>query len=37
MHSKFADLSNKAGDIVSIIQHGVGVEASVSLAQDIIG
>jgi len=30
-HSKFADLSNVARDIFSIIPHGVGVEASLSL------
>jgi len=36
-HSKYADLSNVAGDIFSIIPHGVGVEASVSLARDVIG
>jgi hypothetical protein len=36
-HSKYADLSNIASDIFSIIPHGVGVEASVSFGQDIIG
>jgi len=36
-HSKYADLSNVARDIFSIIPHGVGVEASSSLAQDVIG
>jgi len=36
-HSKYADLSNVARDIFSIIPHGVGVEASFSLGLDIIG
>jgi len=36
-HSKNADLSNVARDILSIIPHGVGVEASCSLGQDVIG
>jgi len=36
-HSKYADLSNVAHDIFSIIPHGVGVEASFSLGQDVIG
>jgi len=36
-HSKYADLSNVARDIFSIIPHGVGVEASFSLAWDVIG
>jgi len=36
-HSKYADLSNVARDIFSIIPHGVGVEASFSLGQDVIG
>jgi len=36
-HSKYADLSNVARDIFSIIPHGVGVEASFSLARDVIG
>jgi hypothetical protein len=31
MYSKYADLSNVARDIFSIIPHGVGVEASFSL------
>ena len=35
-HSKFADLSNVARDIVSIIPDGVGVEASFSLGRDVI-
>jgi len=37
MHSKYADLSNVAHNIFSIIPHGVGVEASFSLARDVIG
>jgi len=36
-HSKYADLSNEARDIFSIIPHGVGVEASFSLGGDVIG
>jgi len=36
-HWKFADLSNVACDIFSIIPHGVGVEASFSLGRDNIG
>jgi len=36
-HSQYADLSNVAHDIFSIIPHSVGVEASVSLGQDVIG
>jgi len=36
-HSKYADLSNVARDIISIIPHAVGVVASLSLAQDVIG
>jgi hypothetical protein len=36
-HSKYADLSNVARDIFSIIPHGVGVEVSFSLGQDVIG
>jgi hypothetical protein len=36
-HSMYADLLNVARDIVSIVQHGVRVEASVSLDQDVIG
>jgi len=36
-HSKYADLSNVARDIFSIIPHGVGVEASFPLGQDVIG
>jgi hypothetical protein len=35
-HSTYADLSNVVRDIFSIIQHGVGVEASFSLGRDII-
>jgi len=33
---KYADLSNMSHDIVSIIPHGVGVEASFYLGQDVI-
>ena len=36
-HSKYADLCNVAGDILSIIPLHVGVEASVSLRQNVIG
>ena len=36
-HSNYADLSNVARDIFSIIPHGVGVEASFSLGRDVIG
>jgi hypothetical protein len=36
-HSKYADLSNVARDTFSIIPHGVGVDASFSLGQDVIG
>jgi len=36
-HSKYADLSNVARDIFSIIPHGVGEEASFSLGWDVIG
>jgi len=36
-HSKYADLSNVARVIVSIIPHGVGVEASFSLRRDVTG
>ena len=36
-HSKYANLSNMASDILSIIPHGVRVEASFSLIQDVIG
>jgi len=36
-HSKYADLSNVARDVFSIIPHGVRVEASFSLARDVIG
>jgi len=35
--SKYANLSNMAHDIFSIIPHGVGVEASDSIWQDVIG
>ena len=37
MHSKYIDLSNVARDIISIIPHGVGVEARFSLVWDVIG
>jgi hypothetical protein len=36
-HSKYANLSNVARNIYSIIPHGVGVEASFSLSRDDIG
>jgi len=36
-HSWYADLSNLPRDVFSIIPHAVGVEASVSLGQDVIG
>jgi len=36
-HSKYADLSNVARDIFSIVPHRVGVEASFSLGRDVIG
>jgi hypothetical protein len=36
-HSKYADLSNVARDIFSIIPHDVGVEARFSLGRDVIG
>jgi hypothetical protein len=36
-HSKYADLSNVACNIFSIIPHGVGVEACFSLDRDDIG
>jgi len=36
-HSKYADLSNVARNIFTIIPHGVGVEVSFSLGQDGIG
>jgi len=36
-HSTYADLSNVARDIFCIIPHGVGVEASFSVGQDVIG
>jgi len=35
--SKSANLSNVARNIFSIIPHGVGVDASVALGQDVIG
>jgi hypothetical protein len=34
-HSKYTDLSNMARNIFSIIPHGVGVEASLSLGRDV--
>jgi hypothetical protein len=36
-HSNYADLSNVAHDIFSVILHGVGVEANFSLGRDVIG
>jgi len=36
-HSKYADLSNVGRDIFSIIPHGDGVEAGISLGRDVIG
>jgi len=36
-HTKYADLSNVARDVFSIIPHGVGVGASSSLGRDVIG
>jgi len=36
-HSKYADLSNVARNIFSIIPDGVGVEVSSSLGRDVIG
>jgi hypothetical protein len=36
-HSMYADLSNVARDIFSVILHGVGVEASFSLGREVIG
>jgi len=36
-HTQYADLSNAARDNFSIILHGVGVEASLSLGRDVIG
>jgi len=36
-HSKYADLSNVARNIFSIIPHGIGVEASSSVGRDVIG
>jgi len=37
MHSKYANLSNVVCNIFSMIPHGVGVEANISLGQDVIG
>jgi len=36
-HSEFPNLSNVACNIISIISHGVVVEASCSLGRDVIG
>jgi hypothetical protein len=36
MHSNYADISNVARDIFSIIPHGVGVEASFPFGRDVI-
>jgi len=36
-HSKYADVSNVAHDIFSIIPQGVRVEANFSLGQDVMG
>jgi len=36
IQSKYPDLSNVAHDILSIEPHGVGVEASISIRQDVI-
>jgi len=36
MHSKYTDLSNVARDIIFIVSHCVGVEASSSLGRDVI-
>jgi len=35
-HSKYAELSNVAPDIFSIIPHGVRVEASITVGRDVI-
>jgi len=35
MQSKYADDSNVVGDIVSLVPHGVGVEASFPLGRDL--
>ena len=35
-HSKYADLSNVAREIFSIIPHSVGVQAILSVARDVI-
>jgi len=37
MHSKYANLSNVAHDIFSVIPHGGGVDTSFSPGQDVIG
>jgi len=36
-HSKYANCSKVASDILSIIPHGVGVDASFSVGRDVIG
>ena len=36
-HSKYADYSNEASNIFSILQHSVGVQASFSLGRDFTG
>jgi hypothetical protein len=36
-HSKYTDLPNVAGDIFSLIPHGVGVHTRFSLGRDVIG
>ena len=36
-HSMYANLSNVARDIFSVIPHGVEVEASFSLGGDVMG
>jgi len=36
-HPKYANLSNVARDIFSVIPHGVRVETSFSLRRDVVG
>jgi hypothetical protein len=36
LHSKYTDHANVARNIIRVIPHGVGVEASSSLGQDVI-
>jgi len=36
-YCKYADFCDVAHNMFSIIQHGVGVEASFSLGRDVIG